>query len=369
MFRYSKKNMILSAMTGLAVLTLASAAELRAQQSPEADPQSEVTPDLWRLLNDWARGSSQIRMLHGKHERHVYDSAFEVEKISRGEFWYEAPDKGRIDVQPVEVTSQMLDARNSPEAKVERRKNGEPYELKSDSAERWICDGQRVFDINDPQKSARVVDLPPTLRGENIMNSPLPFLFGMPAQDAVKRFRMTLIRDYRPEYDVVLLEALPKWRQDADNWMKAEIFLNTKTFLPSAVKLIDPAETKRTVYTFQDLQANKVGLIQRLLGKNPWDPKIEGYQIHVIQAAEEQQQAAVTPTGPVMPNLLGKRHDEATNLLLEAGIPRENISKQNAGPAPRENLTYIVREQTPKPGAPFKQSEKIVLMIFDKFQG
>ena len=350
-------------------------------QDPNAapNPQQQVSPALWQLLADWAEGSSKVRVLHGKHERHVYDTAFEVEKVSNGEFWYESPDKGRIDVQeiPANVIQKLQAERSAPGAKVERKKDCQPFDLKSDSPERWICDGQKVYDINDPQKTAKVVNLPPDLRGQNIMNSPLPFLFGLPPAKAVERFKMELVKDYRPDYDVVLLKAEPRWRQDAENWREAQIFLDTKLFLPNAVKLMDPAETKSTVYTFKDMEVNKNGLLQRLGVASPWDPKIDGYQIHIIHAGQEPDQLQVgqpmqpppvqqANAGPVMPDVSGKAHDVATDLLLQAGIPRENISKQNAGPAPRDELVYRVRDQNPKPGTTLNRTTKIVLNIFDK---
>lgn len=363
----------------LLTLALISSPTVSAQQNPAAqngiaqnDPRQQVSPELWELLDAWAKGSSQIRLLHGRHERHVYDTAFEVEKISSGEFWYESPDKGRIDVKPIDISPKMIADRNQPGAKVERKKDGQPFELKADSHERWICDGQRIYDINDPQKTAKVLDLPPTLRGQNIMNSPLPFLFGLPPEKSIQRFKMTLVEDYRPRgYNVVLLHAEPKWRQDAENWSEAQIFLDTETFLPTAVKLVDPAGTKRTVYKFEDMKVNNRGIISTVLGKTPWDPKIDGYQIHVIQPAEDQQIADVNKPsqGQTIPNVLGQPHDVATQMLLSAGIPRENISKQNAGPAPKDDLTYRVREQNPKPGSPVNRSEKVVLLIFDKYNG
>ncbi|HIK90724.1 MAG TPA: PASTA domain-containing protein [Planctomycetes bacterium] len=199
------------------------------------------------------------------------------------------------------------------------------------------------------------------------MNSPLPFLFGLPPEKAIDRFHMELVHDYRPDYQVVLLMATPKQRQDADNWKEARILLNTETYLPDAVKLLDPAGTKRTVYTFQDMTINKKGLFGGLIsGQNPWDPKIRGYQIHVIQPG--QQQAENQPNNRTIPNVVGKRFDLATKLLIEAGIPKNNISNQNAGPAPRANLVFIVSAQQPPAGAPINKAEKVLLKIFDKTQ-
>ncbi|MDG1896711.1 MAG: PASTA domain-containing protein [Fuerstiella sp.] len=365
-------------------LILAAAAPLHGQQTRRASdpgrqnsaPQQEITREVWQLLDAWAKRSAEIKTLEGKHERHVYDDTFMNEKVSNGKFWFGAPDKGRIDVFPIKITAAMIAARNKPGAKVERKPNGDPYDLKSDDAERWLCDGIKIYDIDDEEKTARVVHLPPDLRGQNIMNSPLPFLFGLPPEKAVQRFHVELVQDYRPDFDVVLLRATPKLRQDLDNWKEAQIFLNTKSYLPDAVKLLDPAGTKRTVYTFQEMSVNKKeGIFGGLLpGQNPWDPKIRGYQIHVIQPGQQQKLGQAVPPqgagpkGSSIPNVIGQRYDVATKLLIAAGVPKDNISNQNAGPAPRENLTYLVRDQDPREGMPISRTQKVVLKIFDKPQ-
>ena len=373
----------ISAATTSSLLAQSQTAEMRpdprpaaslqrvAMQQQVAAPEQQVSPELWKLLDDWAKGSSGIQKLSGEHERHVYDGAFEIEKVSNGKFWYEFPDKGRIDVNPIKITNAMIADRSKPDAKVELKKNRQPYELKTDDAERWLCDGEKLYDINDAQKSAKVAHLPPELRGQNIMNSPLPFLFGMPADKAIERFHMKIDRDYRPEYNVVLLTAEPRWRQDKENWQSAQIYLDTKTYLPSAVKLIDPAGEKRTVYKFSQMKIGN-GVLDFL--KDPWNPKIDGYQIHVIPPGQEnaEQQANNTPVvmqaARVFPNVIGKNWQEAEQMLLSAGVPKENISKQNLGPAPKEAWTYLVRSQEPAANTPLNYNTRVVLMIYDKPQ-
>lgn len=359
----SQKNLTVAVLA----LFVATATPIFGQQPDEnvngnqpAAPQPKVTKELWQLLSDWADASTNIKKLHGKHVRRAYDHTFRIEKISQGEFWYEGPDKGRIDVQPVKITQKMLDARQQPDAKVERDPGGKPYELKSDLPERWICDGEKVYDIDDTQKEAHVVLLPPEIRGENIMNSPLPFLFGMPPEKAVQRFTMKILTDYRPNYNVVLLEAIPRLQKDAENWSSAKILLDTRTFLPQGVKLTNPAGTKDTRYTFQNMEVNANGIFDRFR-KSPWDPDLDNsYKVNVI--GKDQAAAA---GGLVMPNVVGQAHDVATNMLLQAGVKRENIKKFSAGAAPQRNLVYKVREQKPEAGKQVSASDSIYLRIFD----
>jgi hypothetical protein len=70
-----------------------------------------LSPELERLLTDWAASSEKIHRLEGDHLRRVYDLVYEVEKLSQGRFYYETPDKGRINITPVEITKKMLEQR------------------------------------------------------------------------------------------------------------------------------------------------------------------------------------------------------------------------------------------------------------------
>ena len=371
MFKSARRMSVIAA-----ALTCLAAASIYAQVNspqpragaPAANTQAKVPDDLWQLLGEWEKGSARVQKIHGKHVRRAYDHTFEIEKISQGEFWYEHPDKGRMDIKPVKITQKMLADRNQPNAQVVKKKNGKPFELKSDDPSRWICDGETMYEIDDQRKEARMMVLPPQLRGTQIMNSPLPFLFGLPRDEALRRFNLTIIKDYRPTYPVVRLQATPRLSKDAKNWRQADILLDTNTYLPQAVKLLNPAGTKDTRYTFSDLEVNKNGLLPGIgiLGSNPWDPKLDkSYRIQVIK--EEDVAAAAKPSGgPLVPNVVGKPHDVATSLLIQAGIPAESISKRRDVPAQKAALTYTVNTQNPRAGSILKPGQKVVLMLFDK---
>lgn len=334
----------------------------------QAQPPQQPSPQLWKLLTDWEKGSAAINTLEGRHQRRIYDDTFKVEKLAQGEFWYAGPDKGRIDISEVKITPEMLASRNDPQAKVERDESGKPYELKSDSQRRWICDGDKLFDIDDERKEARVTNLPPENRGANIMNTPLPFLFGMPPNDALKRYDIQLDdSNDRANPPYALLTIYPRWPGDKKNYKKAQVYLNTENYLPIAVKLIDPAETTRTVYSFFDPKINKRWV--NPLANEFWKPNLRGYQVNVVEQGQQQPIAkaadAKRPVGvPVVPNVVGEAHNKAVEILVEAGIPQGNIRKLKAGPAPRANLTYLVSRQSPANGAPVNSETKVDLFIY-----
>ena len=74
-------------------------------------PLNQVTkpldPVLEDLLAQWSKASQEIKRLEGEHTRIVYDSLFETERKSRGKFYYEKLDNGRIEIVPVETTPEL----------------------------------------------------------------------------------------------------------------------------------------------------------------------------------------------------------------------------------------------------------------------
>ena len=145
----------------------------------------QLPPALEEILKNWERESKKINKLEGNHTRYWYDDVFQVEKHSEGKFYYEQPDKGRIDITPLEI----------PKGAQGRKKNakGIPYQLKPGDNQRWICDGNRIFSIDEHEKTYEVYPIPLDRRGANIMEGPLPFLFGMPAKVAKKRYFLKLV--------------------------------------------------------------------------------------------------------------------------------------------------------------------------------
>ena len=54
-----------------------------------------------RLLKTWHAGTNRIKKLEGKLSKYTYCEAFVVETRGVGRFFYERPDKGRIDITPL----------------------------------------------------------------------------------------------------------------------------------------------------------------------------------------------------------------------------------------------------------------------------
>lgn len=358
------------------------------QQAPEMSP--ALVKELDRILEFWSASSEDITRLQGKHFRIVYDTAFEVEKQSEGEFAYEKADKGRLDITPVEVTPELLAAREQEVAKAKSEgrkpavrvgKNGKPYTLVMEQPERWSCDGQRVYSMDMEKKEAIVAQLPADMQGKNIMDSPLPFLFGMPPAKAKHRFTIFFTNgQFDPKSGKAKLTIYPRLPQDATNWRQADIILDLKEFLPTAVQLLDPASTKITVYRFQDFKKNQNEWIGQWINANAktrFTPDLRDFQVQVVgeeRPGEMAENAAKPPIGDgeaALVNVSGLNHNDAVKQLERQGLKRvkgdaaANQIVLEAGPAAKNpDEVFTVKSQDPAPGTPLKPGMKVRLTIY-----
>ena len=369
-----------------------------------------LDPLLEDLLAQWSTASEEIKRLEGEHTRIVYDGLAETERRSEGKFYYEKPDKGRIEIVPVEPTPALKKARarEVADAKAQKRKSGvrtkltndvppqstdEPYDLQPDQQELWCCDGQRVYNLDVAKKEALVAQLPADMQGRNIMDSPLPFLFGMPPEKAKQRFELSFSRPFEPKSGKAYLKILPRLKSDAGTWIQATVILDLEQFLPMAVQLVDPAGTKITVYTFTNFTVNKPTFLDHLTFKNPktrFSPDMREFNVQIVETdgppvartadpkngplalhepAKPRRTADPESTGLI--NVGGVKHNEAVLQLERQGLKRtkdeatNEIVLQAGPPAQKPEDIYTVRSQNPPPGTPLKPGMKVTLEIWN----
>ncbi len=256
-----------------------------------------ISPALRQILDDWEQHSSQIKSLHGKHTRFVYNHVFEVEKRSEGKWYLETPDKGRIDLVGIPPQKKEVSQKIGKES-------GKPYRIEADGAQMWICSGEEIVIVNGDEKTYEVAPLPPQLRGTNIVNGPLPFLFGLKAIDAQKRYELTLLSNGEKS---ARIQVVPRFQTDADNYKVAEIILDKGRYLPIAVKLVDPTGNLETVYKFDILDVNNRSIrlkLPTIFGgdADPFRPdlKKKGYKM-VLSAPEDSRDPRRLPANAQQP--------------------------------------------------------------------
>ena len=324
-----------------------------------AQPQP-VSPELDALLKQWEVASARIERLEGEHQRRVYDKVFKVEKLSFGKFYHEVPDKGRIDIESANVPKGAKSERLDPRTK-------QPYDLIGDAREKWVCDGKRIVEIDEQNKEANIISIPPRGQGENIMNGPLPFLFGMEAERAKKRYQLKLMSDKinpKTRRRQVHIRAFPRWQSDGQNWSEAHIILDDR-FLPLHVKLVDSADTKDTVFTFSNLKPNKRKPI--FFGKDPFHPSLRGYKINTAVPGKNPAKPTINvgPDQQIVPDVSTYPIADAKKRLSQAGFQvAEKFTR--GGPAPAAKLVHKIRTTVPAPMTPVKKGSVIKLVVFEK---
>jgi TIGR03009 family protein len=314
----------------------------------------DVSPQLQKLLTDWSKASAGITELQGEHGRIVYDNVFHVSKHAKGHFYFKGPDKGRIDLNPVAVKP------GDPDPLMKDKRTGKPYTLQLDQQERWICDGKQIWRIDDTKKEAEVFPIPEEARGANIMDGPLPFLFGLPPEKAKRRFQFTIEKETA---ETVQLHVRPRLHQDAQNWSEARvILLKNKSYLPQAVQIFDPSGNEVTVYSFEPDKL-KIGPQRNILPFwGPKDPFVPDLDEKKYQLKHHRPVEAIAPGPPTtLPSVIGLHGTRAKGLLEQLGCQVKWVPGEVAD---LPQLAHTVYQQQPAARTPLQQAQTVTLTYY-----
>ncbi len=246
-------------------------------------PSPQEQADLDKILSYWERSTADIERYSCKFIRWQYNSSDNfvaglAQQLGRnirdvnvttasGELKYMAPDKGMFKIDLLLKLSGVLDAKNQPEYK----------SFDGNFGEWWLCDGENVYEYDRTEKKCTRFTMPPELKGAGILESPMPFMFGVKAEKIKARYWVRLLpspkdAQGRPREDLFLIEAHPKFQADAVNYHHVQIFLDREMFLPVMLikynpeHLDEPNEVlkdNREVFQFSD-RAKNASLLQKI---------------------------------------------------------------------------------------------------------
>jgi len=286
-------------------------------ERPAVQPLQVAKPDpeLDKVLRDWEKKTSLFHKIVGEFEVIKYEPTFQVEKRAAGKFAHEAPDKGSYEKKEVVIAPGQQPGKKG-------------FKLQSDDPERWVCTGKEVIKINDKDKTYEKMPIPPAAQGENIIEGPLPFLFGMKADRAKKRYKLKLLKKNEAE---IWLEVIPKTAQDSSNWDKAVVIIDAKEFVPTAVRLYDPTDAL-TTHIFKNVEVNpKDGWFG--WGKaDPFAPKLRGYKQIVSSDKADPGERLTPPTNPKQSSAPGtKTRSAAEDFDRSAGVAEAPPPRKKTG--------------------------------------
>ena len=282
-----------------------------AERARKAVANFKMPQEIESLLPEWEAKSSQIQYLEGKFILTQYDEIYQTQTMANGEFWYQSPDKGRMDFHPLNLSKFPKDPKTGKVINPKKvGPNGAPYVVKPHSEERWVCTGEKILQIQDDVKQYVEIVIQAQYRGESIKNSPLPFLFGLSKEEAKSRYLLNLGAMHRKtvagcDVPVFHIVALPLRAEDASEWSRAEVLLRTDNFLPFSIRTNDPPGTSTNVYTFTGLDTDK-----GFLTRDPFNVSTRGLQSIKVEEAAPPPTSDKTPikpvTGGLAPNAAGK---------------------------------------------------------------
>ena len=127
--------------------------------------------------------------------------------------------------------------------------------------------------------------MPPELQGKAIADGPLPFLFGASAAKLRQRYFLRILPQQQNQNREILLQAYPRFQQDASNFDHAELILTLPDMQPFAMQLHLPGEKQWQSYRFEKVSIN--GLWDAMT--NPFSARVPlGWQ-KVLDAAPQAQ--------------------------------------------------------------------------------
>ena len=257
----------------------AGAVQATAPRSPQLPPGFPLPADeqqyIEQVLDYWQKTSDKVRHYKCEFLRYDYDTEFVNIRDSRtnqlyahhqafGEIRFASPDKARFE------TTKVYKFAGPPK---EQGGNATYEPLEGHSMwgrtinECWVCTGQSVFSFDFEQKARHEEKIPPRLQG-NVVESPLPFLFGAKKDDVMKRYWVRYIPKYETDAQEKLikneiwLDIYPKRINDAQNYSKVELILSADDFMPLAIHMYapnyNPAKNNYSsrYFIFQNRQVN-----------------------------------------------------------------------------------------------------------------
>lgn len=314
-------------------------------------PLPHSTPDkIRKVLQKWEEKTAYIKNIKGDHHRIILNHTFKTEMQSRGRFFYEAPDKGRLEIEPIKLKEGTRSKR------IDKKRN-QPYDLMTDRPETFIFDGKFYWEMDNEEKFAVQISRDKSSEGElafyillsrpSLVDFVCPCVLGGSADELEQRFNWKLIKPLDADDRFIWLEAQPRWEQDLAVYQSINLRLDKRSFLPSAVKTTGVGGNLSRTYLFENLVVNEIDTS----AENPFIPDLTGFEVR----------KPLEPKKLAVPNVLGLHGKNAQKLIEDAGLKVKWVR----GPMPPEpKYKLLVYEQCPKASEKLEKGSKVKLTLY-----
>jgi TIGR03009 family protein len=283
-------------------------------QQPEWAARMTLDEQKWldEVLRFWESRSDKVQFFGCKFQRWDYDGGFvgadqkwNPRTYAEGTIKYGQPDKGLYKVE--KLVSVLPGQPGQPPQQVVQN---------AEQGEHWICDGQRIFSFEASKKQVTETPLPPEMRGKAIADGPLPFMFGAKAETIKARYwihGLVAAAGDKSKEGKYWLEAVPKSRQDAQNFKMVRIVLDQQDYLPESLEVFapnydPPRNNARQAYVFSERKAEDEKSIGAAFAAGVDPLKLfhrEFFEPRVPLGWKKVVDAGGVPAGPAQPQQAG----------------------------------------------------------------
>lgn len=261
---------------------------LRSEEAPSNPPPA----DLDTILKNWHEQVSQYHGVNTSFKKTSYDDVFEVQKMGAGTLKVNRSGEAEYIVRGLGIHQNIRTKTNS---------RGKPYHLEPDQDETWYWGNRKIILLNITDRTFDQIDIPdpkPDSKKSSIFGSFYsgffngiflqPFLLGMPPEELKQRYDVTILKQNAEQ---VRIAFKPITQQDLQNLSEAELILNLKTYLPYALKIVDPPGTKTTVYLFEEINGTETP-------EHISEPDLTGYQSVIRREVSKSRKAKKKENNP-----------------------------------------------------------------------
>jgi TIGR03009 family protein len=193
-----------------------------------------------RILVDWGRQSAKLQTLHVRIRR-IDDTPGWGKETFEGIAQFKAPNLAWV----------QFDTAPSKKGDSEKKK-GDP-EKKGTPHERIVCTGKDVWHYKFPETTVYVFPLNKADRQRALEEGPLPFLFNFRAEEAKRRYRMTLVREDKQSF---IIRVDPLLAIDQEEFVTAYIKLDRVYLLPTQIFLFGPERKGTKLFDLTEVKPN-----------------------------------------------------------------------------------------------------------------
>jgi TIGR03009 family protein len=248
------------------------------------------------LLKKWEQQCAKLKTLDVTILRIDDAPAWGDKDYYEGRALFKSPNLAFIDFNRIK-----LDDKKKPMRDPQTKKwVSTPYE-------RIICTGDEVWQYSSDTQQIFVFPLEKDEQKKAVEEGPLPFLFNMRADDAKKRYQMTLMSEDEKSFGVSIK---PKLKEDKESFSMTFLSLDRTYLLPVRILMLSPDGKSSKDFRLGPMFPNRAVNDRNFQGK-PLGPP---WKLVRNPAGEERPRAGVTRT---------RRDDPAAIRPRAGGVQRQ----------------------------------------------